>query len=105
MDRRNFMAASVAVSAIVAVAPALANETKQGDPVDRYWRAHHDYNAYRISEEAFDAAVDELDMWDPPTCRDFVRKYEAVHYAGAHPNEQRSKLIMEQARQLLRRTS
>ena len=94
-DRRTFLTAALAAP-IVAAAPALAASP---DPVDAYRAACDAYNEDRISEATYLAAVERVDKWQAPTCRDFVRQFLTA-FDGGHPNRENMELLRQNAKRL-----
>lgn len=98
-DRRAFLTAALVVPVVIS-APALARPL---DPVDRYYAATDAYNgsAVGMTDEQYTQVVEELDAWDPPTHRDFLRKFIAQHEDGSTPSSQYRDLMVKQAKRLL----
>jgi hypothetical protein len=71
------------------------------DPVDAYLAAGEAYSSGTGSEEDLIAAMEIIDYWEPPTMRDFVRKYAAVYDHDLVPDKDARALMVEQARRLL----
>ncbi len=103
MERRAFLAAAlVAPVAIATPAMAQALICHAADPVDEFWSAFHAYDEDDpASEERLSQATDALDYWQPPTARDFVRKFLAMFDEHGSPSAERMKVIIEQAQRLV----
>jgi hypothetical protein len=100
-DRRAFLA-GLALAPVVVATPAVAQTfTCSFDPVDRYRAAVDAVNNDRITEEEHLQAVDDLDFWEPPTQRDFIRKFIAQFEDGSVPNDERLEILLGQARRLI----
>lgn len=101
--------ASGTVSAMDQIAADFARlQSSQPDPVTRYWAAFDAYNAAGYDENGdplgdaeFDAATQALDDWVPATAYDFIRKFEAMHFEGGNPNEERSAILEREAAMIL----
>lgn len=98
-SRRSFLAAAALAPVAISV-PALA---RSPDPVDRYYAATDAYNggAAGMTDDDYTQAVDDLDAWEPPTQRDFLRKFIAQYEDGGAPREEYRMLLVRQAKRLL----
>lgn len=98
-DRRAFLTAAMVAPVAISI-PALARPL---DPVDRYYAATDAYNgsAIGMSDEEYTQVVEELDAWEPPTQRDFLRKFIAQHEDGSTPASHYRDLMVEHAKRLL----
>ncbi|WP_010339560.1 hypothetical protein [Sphingobium yanoikuyae] len=100
-DRRSFLTAAL-IAPVVITAPAVAQTFSCGlDPVDRYWAATDAVNANRLGEDAYVQAINDLDRWEPPTPRDFLRKFIAQYHDGGCPTEDDRIAMITQAERLL----
>lgn len=102
-DRRAFLAAAlVAPVAIAAPAMAQALGCHAADPVDEFWSAFRSYDEDDpASVQRFDHAGDALDNWEPPTQRDFIRKFLAMFDEHGSPPRERLNVLIEQAQRLV----
>jgi len=81
--------------------PAVALSTAH-DPVDEVWAANFAYNEDdEASALRLDCADEALDAWEPPTQRDFIRKFLAMFYDGALPNPARLDALIRQGQRLI----
>lgn len=98
-DRRAFLTAAL-VAPVVISAPALARPL---DPVDIYHAATDaiNGNAIGMSDDEYSQVIEDLDAWEPPTQRDFLRKFIAQYGDGSSPTEIYRMQMVEQAKRLL----
>ncbi|WP_287003413.1 hypothetical protein [Sphingobium sp.] len=100
-DRRAFLTAAL-VAPVAIATPAIAQTFSCGlDPVDRYYAATDAVNANRMEEDDYIQVIHELDDWEPPTQRDFIRKFIAQYEEGGVPTDADRRIMIEQGRKLI----
>lgn len=102
-DRRTFLTAALIAPVAIAAPAAALTFTCSPDPVDRYYAATDAYNgnAIGVTDEQYTQVVEELDAWEPPTQRDFLRKFIAQYEDGSSPSSEYRMQMVEQAKRLL----
>ncbi len=98
-DRRAFLTAALAAPVVIS-APSLARPL---DPVDIYHPATDAINssANSMTDDEYTQVVEDLDAWEPPTLRDFLRKFIAQYGDGSSPTEVYRMQMVDQAKRLL----
>lgn len=90
------------------IAPADAERIKAhlvglaqpSDPVAEFIAAEIAVEAGTIDDDEYLAVIHRLDDWQPPTERDFVRKFLAMFDEGGAPTEERTAKLLAHARNL-----
>ncbi|WP_314712917.1 hypothetical protein [Sphingobium yanoikuyae] len=100
-DRRAFLTAALVAPVAIAATADAQTFTCSLDPVDRYWAATEAVNHHRMDEDDYIEVIHDLDRWEPPTPRDFLRKYLAQHDDGGCPTAERREIMIAQAKKLL----
>lgn len=74
-----------------------------GDPIAQYWAMYLAYNRNQALGPDFDEAVEGMDDYPAPTCRDVVRKFIAMFSDDTSPEGYRQEALINEAKRALER--